>query len=105
MNVAIRALVRHVTPSLGEAGRADAGDEVRAPGKREGDERKRGAGPPSASRNAAIDGPAKTPRLSNVLDETFAAVSSSGDRASSGISADSAGRKTVPSIVVIVATT
>ena len=61
--------------------------------------------PLKAIRKAAIAGPTNTPRLSNVLDETFAAVSSSGDRASSGISADSAGRKIVPRIVVIVATT
>jgi len=63
------------------------------------------AGPLSASRNAAIDGPTKTPRLSKVLDETFAAVSSSGERASNGMRAASAGRKMVPRIVVIVATT
>ena len=62
------------------------------------------AGPLSASRKAAIAGPAKTPTLSNVLDETFAAVSSSGERASSGVSDASAGRKTVPSTVVQVAT-
>ena len=39
---------------------------------------KAAAGPPIASRKAAIAGPAKIPRLSNVLAETFAAVSSSG---------------------------
>ena len=52
------------------------------------------------SSNAAIAGPTNEPTLSNVLEETFAAASSSGVRASVGSSADSAGRKTVPMIEV-----
>ena len=52
------------------------------------------------SSSAAIAGPTNEPTLSNVLEETFAAVSSSGVRASVGRSADSAGRKTVPRIEV-----
>src|SRR5438067_13919434 len=62
-------------------------------------------GPPSASKSAPTDGPTKEPVLSSVLDETFAAVNSSGVRASTGSSEDSAGRNTVPSTVVAVAST
>ena len=42
-----------------------------------------------------IAGPAKAATLSTVLEVTFAAVSSSGVRASEGTSADCAGRKAV----------
>src|SRR4051812_11229632 len=62
-------------------------------------------GPPSASKSAPTDGPTKEPVLSSVLDETFAAVNSSGVRASTGSNDDSAGRYTVPSMVVAVAST
>ena len=48
--------------------------------------------PPSA-------GPRNVPTLSSVLDATFAAVSSDGERTSAGRSAACAGRKTVPEIV------
>ncbi len=57
------------------------------------------------SSSAAIAGPTNEPTLSNVLDETLAAVSSSGVRASVGSSADSAGLKTVPMIDVQTAST
>jgi hypothetical protein len=52
----------------------------------------------AASSNPPIAGPAKLPTLSIVLRVTFAAVSSSGLRASSGRSADSAGRNAVARI-------
>ncbi len=61
------------------------------------------AGPPIASSSAPSAGPTNEPMLSRVLDETFAAVSSSGDRARVGNIADSAGRKTVPTAVARVA--
>ena len=63
------------------------------------------AGPLTARRSAPSAGPANEPTLSSVLEETFAAVSSSGVRASEGRSAASAGRKTVPKTVVSVAST
>ena len=53
-----------------------------------------------ARRKAPSAGPANEPTLSIVLDETFAAVSSSGVRAIVGRSAASAGRNTVPAVVV-----
>ena len=60
-------------------------------------------GPPATSRAAPSAGPANSPTLSKVLDERFAAVSSSGERASVGSSAASAGRKTVANVVIRVA--
>ena len=57
------------------------------------------AGPWMASRRAPSAGPTNEPTLSIVLEETFAAVSSSGDRAIDGSSAASAGRNTVPATV------
>ena len=48
--------------------------------------------PPAASSNAATDGPASAARLSPVVVATFAATSSSGDRASAGMSAARSGR-------------
>ena len=55
----------------------------------------------AASNRPPSAGPTKLPRLSIVLRATFAAVSSSGVRASSGSAADSAGRNAVPRIEVI----
>ena len=49
----------------------------------------------TASSTPPIAGPAQKPRLSSVLELTFAAVSSSGVRASAGSSAACAGRKAV----------
>ena len=48
--------------------------------------------PDAASNRPPIAGPPKMPTLSIVLATTFAAVSSSGVRASAGVSAASAGR-------------
>src|SRR5512146_1231975 len=48
-----------------------------------------------ASTRPPIAGPAKLPTLSIVLEETFAAVSASGDSASDGSSAASAGRNII----------
>ena len=53
----------------------------------------------TASSSPPSAGPRNVPTLSSVLDATFAAVSSDGERTSAGRSADCAGRKTVPAIV------
>ena len=52
-------------------------------------------GPLAASNSPPSAGPPKMPTLSIVLAATFAAVSSSGVRASDGMRAASAGRKAV----------
>ena len=53
----------------------------------------------TASKRPARAGPAKRPTLSSVLTTALAAVSSPGVRASEGVSAASAGRKGVPTII------
>ncbi len=53
----------------------------------------------AASKRPARAGPTKRPMLSSVLTTALAAVSSPGVRASEGVSAASAGRKGVPTII------
>ena len=55
----------------------------------------------AASRSPASAGPTKRPMLSSVLTTAFAAVSSPGVRATDGVSAASAGRNGVPTIIAI----
>ena len=89
--------------SAGEASSASAGVAVRIPARSSADQRNVPAaianetpGPLTAMTTPPRAGPAKAPTLSIVLEATFAAVSSSGDRASEGKRAAWAGRNAVP---------